>query len=250
MPETSPGGVLCGTKEHAADKTPDPTPERTGSRPPVETTGSPHVGLLHRLTEAALSEDPADAVLGSMLASLARGTASDLACIIRVEGDEVVMTPHSTRTSRSDRHAVSAREEPLITQFVEDGRPVVCERAFEACSDEGFFRRVLRASAFVLLPIAGTENARRGLLLAWRGAAPGLGPEDLVTLESIANIMGSVLKRAALEENLEFERNTHRRYVRVVAGREVRMAELKRENTELKDLVMRIGQTAENPEGA
>lgn len=242
MPEMRLGGVLCRIGDSAADSASGPV--CTGIHPELlfdEVVTGPYVGLVHRLSQHALSDDPAPAVAGMMLHSLARAVSSNLACIVRQSEDELVVTRHSTRSTHSlAADALSLEDDPILKPFFENGCPVVCERVSDACGERSFFRRGLSISAFALLPVKDTDAERCGLLLTWRGGVPGLRPEQLVTLGSIANIVGSALKRGHLQEDLEHERNSRRRYTKLVAGREVRMAELKSENAKLRSLVIEL----------
>jgi hypothetical protein len=206
-----------------------------------EVTGGPYVGLLHRLSQLALSDMPPDETLGGMLASLARALGSNLACVVRQAEDELIVTRHSTRSAHSlGGDTITTRDDPAMRPFIENGCPVVCERVRETCTDGSFFRKGLSISAFALFPVRDPECDRCGLLLTWKQAAPDLRSEQLVTLGTIANLLGTVLKMSRLMDDLEFERNSRRRYTKLVAGREVRMAELKSENAKLKDLVIEL----------
>ncbi len=242
MPEMSLGGVLCGTGNGAARPAADPV--STGIHPELLYDGAvtgPYVGLVHRLSQHALSGDPAAAVAGMMLHSLARALSSNLACILRQSEDELVVTRHSTRNLHSlGASALSLEEDPILRPFFENGCPVVCGSVGGACGERSFFRSGLSISAFALLPVMDPDSDRCALLLTWQADPPRMGSEQLLTLGSMANIIGSVLRRGHLEEDLEHERNSRRRYTRLVAGREVRMAELKSENAKLKDLVIEL----------
>jgi hypothetical protein len=176
-----------------------------------------------------------------MLHSLARALSSNLACIVRQSEDDLVITRHSTRNVHSlGRAELSLAGDPVLRPFFENGCPVVCDSVAENCGEGSFFRGGLAIAAFALLPVRDQDSDRCGLLLTWKAGAPNLRPEQMVTLGSLANIIGSVLKRVHLEEDLEHERNSRRRYTKLVAGREVRMAELKSENAKLKELVIEL----------
>jgi hypothetical protein len=176
-----------------------------------------------------------------MLHSLARALSSNLACVVRQSENELVVTRHSTRNPHSlGADALSLEDDPALRPFFENGCPVLCESVTDVCGEKSFFKRGVAIAAFALLPVKDSEPERSGLLLAWQTGAPNLKPEQLVTLGSIANIIGSVLRRGHLEEDLEHERNSRSRYTKLVAGREVRMAELKSENAKLKDLVIEL----------
>lgn len=252
MPEMTLGDVMCGTGDSATKAKSEPV--STGIHPELlfdEVATGPYVGLVHRLSQYALSGDPAAAVAGMMLHSLARALSCNLACVVRQSENELVITRHSTRNPISlGADMLWLEDDPILKPFFENGCPVVCESVRQACGDKSFFRSGLSISAFTLLPIKDTESDRCGLLLTWRAEAPSLRPEQLVTLGSIANVVGAVLKRGHLEEDLEHERNSRRRYTKLVAGREVRMAELKSENAKLKDLVIELSSKIGNLEKA
>jgi transcriptional regulator with GAF, ATPase, and Fis domain len=241
MPETNLGGVLCDPGDSAAVSASDPV--CTGIHPELlfdEVGRGPYMGLLHHLSRAALAEDPAQTVVGTMLRLIARALCCNLACMVRQCDDELLVTRHSTRSTHAlGGDVISQEHDPLVRPFMENGCPVVCDRVREACTESSFFRKGLSISAFTLLPATG-DSERRGLLLTWRGAAPSMKSEHLLTLGSVAHLMGSVLMRVHLEEDLEHERESRRRYTKLVAGREVRMAELKSENAKLKDLVIEL----------
>ncbi|MGD9401458.1 MAG: hypothetical protein PVF95_04200 [bacterium] len=242
MPEMNLGGVLCGKGDSAADSASDPVPTCIHSDDLFdEVAGRPYVGLLHRLSGLGLSQGPPDETVKRMLGALARGLRANLACIVRQNDGDLVLTRHSTRSAHSlGGDTLSAAEDPVLRAFIENGCPAVCEAVRESCGETGFFRRGLSISAFALFPVNDPECERRGLLITWKEAAPNLGSEHLVALGSMANLVGAVLKMSRLTDDLEFERDSRRRYTRLIAGREVRMAELKSENAKLKELVMEL----------
>lgn len=242
MPETKTGGALCDAGDSAADSASDSV--CTGIHPELlfdEVGGGSYIGLLYHLSQLVLCEGPAQAAIGTMLHSLARTLACNLACIIRRSDDDLIITRHSTRSAHSlGGDVISPEEDALVRPFIDSGSPVICERVREACGERSFFRRGLSISAFALLPFNDADSERSGLLITWQDSAPSLRPEQMLTLGSTANLIGSALKRVHLEEDLEHERESRRRYTKLVAGREVRMAELKSENAKLKDLVIEL----------
>ena len=212
----------------------------------------PDFGLLHRFSELALSEAPPAEVICKMLASLASGLSSNLVCVVRQSSEsELVVTPYSTRRVHSlGVRVLSLEEDPVLRPFFECGRPVACQDVREACGEISFFRRALSISAFVLVPIKDGEPDRNALLIAWQGDTPDGIVQKMIMLTSMANILGTVLKRCQVLADLEHERQSRRRYTKLVAGREVRMAELKRENAKLKDLVVELSNRISEQEEA
>lgn len=199
-------------------------------------------GLIQRFSELALSDRPPADVIRNILTSLASSLSCNLACVVKQSGKtELVVTPHSSRRVYSlGVRLLSLAADPELRPFFRMGRPVMCDDADSACGEESFFKRALSISAFALLPIKDGESERSGLLLTWRRPTPHSSPQKITTLTSVANILGSVLKRAQALADLEHERDSRRRYTRLMTGREVRMAELKSENAKLKELVMEL----------
>jgi len=252
MPEMNLGGVLCDKGDSAADSASDPVSDCIHTEALFdEVAGRPYVGLLHRLSGFAISEAPSDETVRRMLGSLARGLRANLACIVRRNDGELVVTRHSTRSAHSlGGDTILAEEDPVLRAFIANGCPAVCETVRETCGEKSFFRRGLSISAFALFPMNDPGSEHRGLLLTWKEAVPDLKSEELVTLGSVANLIGTVLRMSRFADDLEFERDSRRRYIRLVAGREVRMAELKSENAKLKDLVIELSRKMGDPERA
>jgi hypothetical protein len=251
MPEMNLGDAVCGMGADAAEQ---------GASVPAcihpellfdEVAAGPYVGLVHRLSGLALSEARAGTAVGRMLQSLARALDSNLVCIVRQsDRSEMSVTSHSTRNMHTlGNDVISLDEDPLLAPFLKRGCPVVCERVKDACGEKSFFRRAISISAFALLPVMDPACERCGLLITWQHGAPDLRPEQLVALGSISNIVGAALKRARIAADLDHEKESRRRYTRLVAGREVRMAELKSENAKLKDLVITLSRRIGELEG-
>ena len=210
------------------------------------------VGILQKLSELALSDRPHTEVVGEMLKTLASGLSCNLACIVRQSGGtELIVTPHSTRRIHSlGASVLSLDTDPGLKPFFESGLPVVCNRVSQVCGETSFFRQALSIAAFALIPIRDGESERAALLLTWRGSRPDESSQRTVLLRSMANMFGAVLKRAQVLADLAHERDSRRRYTKLVAGREVRMAELKSENAKLKGLIMELSGNKTERNGA
>jgi hypothetical protein len=198
--------------------------------------------LIHRLTQIALSNEQPVRVVNVMLSSLASALSSNLVCLVRQSGDdELIVTPYSTRRLYSlGSRVLSLENDPVLKPYFEDGTPVICADIQSACHDGSFFKRALAIDGFALIPIDLGGGPRTGVLITWQKAMPESSPLKVMLLSSTANIIGSVLMRAEVLNELEHERDSLRRYTKLVAGREVRMAELKSENAQLKNLIMEL----------
>jgi hypothetical protein len=82
------------------------------------------------------------------------------------------------------------------------------------------------------------------VLAAWSERQESVGSEVIPLLRIIANLVGCALTAIRLETEGQQERETLRRYTKLTAGREMRMASLKRENTQLKELVTTLSSPA------
>ena len=204
--------------------------------------------LVQEFSGLALSSDPPAKVISLMLSYLASAFSCNLICIVRQsKRDELIVTPYSTRRLHSlGASVISLEMDPVLRPFFETGSPVVCRDVAGACGDKSFFRRSLAISSFALLPIEDGQACRNGMLMTWQSALPDTGYQRVMTLNTVANLIGCVLGKAQLLADLEHERDSLRRYTKLVAGREVRMAQLKSENAQLKNLIIDL--SGEAPE--
>ena len=107
-----------------------------------------------------------------------------------------------------------------------------------------FFRRVLPISRFAFLPAGQGSQADHALLMAWSRTGSAIGMDALPLLKVVANLLATVLASARQSREIEQEKDKLRRYSATAAGREVKMADLKKENAQLKELVTRVGERA------
>ncbi len=223
--------------------------ENLGSKEDIDESDA---GLIQRFSELALSDEPPAGLIRSMLTSLASSLSCNLACVVKQSSKtELIVTPHSSRRVYSlGVRLLSLTADPELQPFFKTGRPVICDNVHGACREESFFKRALSISAFALLPLKDVESAHCGLLLTWRSSMSHSSPEKMTTLMSIANILGSVFKRVRVLADLDHERDSRRRYTRLMTGREVRMAELKSENAKLKELLMELSNKRSETEQA
>ena len=78
--------------------------------------------------------------------------------------------------------------------------------------------------------------------MAWTRTNAEFGPRVLPLLRIIANLMASVLVSAKRFFEMEQEKDALRRHAKLTAGREVRMAEIKKENARLKDMIRTLSE--------
>jgi transcriptional regulator with GAF, ATPase, and Fis domain len=167
----------------------------------------------------------------------------DLVCVLRRKDDhEMLVTPHANRSLESLRaNLVSRDREQVLEPFFSQGSPVFCASVSDSCPQDGFFGQVQRISQFAFVPAGQGVAPEYALLMAWSDPNDSIGPRTMPLLRVAANLLGSVLLRLRLVSEMEQEKDILRRYTRLTAGREVRMADLKRENAGLRELVMKLG---------
>jgi len=100
---------------------------------------------------------------------------------------------------------------------------------------------VQRISQFAFVPAGHGNSPEYALMMAWSDPDDSIGPRTMPLLRIAANLLGSVLLRSKLVSEMDQEADILRRYTRLTAGREVRMADLKRENARLRELLMKLG---------
>jgi heme exporter protein D len=189
-----------------------------------------------------MDPDSPQVILRKLINVLTLTLDADLVCVLkRNEKDELVMTPYSNRRLETIRvDFIEPEREPVLEPYFENGSPVFCEDVEKACSENSFFRRVLPVSRFAFVPAGHGTASEHTLLVAWLGSGAAIGARSLSLFRIVANLIGSVLAHAKLLSEIEQEKETLRRYAKLTAGREVRMAGLKRENVQLKELIRKL----------
>jgi len=205
-------------------------------------TGNSNIHLIRKISAMVMSEDPPQKVLRRLSNVLTSALDCDLVCILRrKQNDELIVTPYVNRSLHTLRANIVERvKEPQLEPFFKKGSAVFCDRVEEECQQDSFFRRVLRISRFAFLPAGGGAHPEYVLLMAWTRTNADFGPRVLPLLRIIANLMASVLVSAKRFFEMEQEKQTLRRHVKLTAGREVRMTEIKKENARLKDMIRKL----------
>jgi PAS domain-containing protein len=205
-------------------------------------TGNSNVHLIQKISAMIMSEDPPQKVLRRLCNLLTSVLDCDLVCILRMkQNDEMIVTPYVNRSLQTLRANIVERvKEPQLAPFFEKGAAVFCENVEDECTQESFFRRVLRISRFAFLPAGVGPHPEYALLMAWSRTKADFGSRVLPLLRTIANMMATVLVSSKRFFEMEQEKDMLRRHVRLTAGREVRMVEMKRENMRLKDMLLRL----------
>jgi PAS domain-containing protein len=205
-------------------------------------TGNSNIQLAQKLSSMIMDHDSPQAILRKLVNVLTLSLDADLVCILKKnERDELVITPYSNRRLETLRvDFIEPRRESVLESYFRHGTPVFCEDVDTQCAQDSFFRRVLPMSRFAFIPAGYGRHSEHTLLVAWLGAGAPIDVRSLPLFRIVANLIGSVLAHARLLSEIEQEKETLRRYARLTAGRELRMARLKRENAQLKELVKKL----------
>jgi transcriptional regulator with GAF, ATPase, and Fis domain len=205
-------------------------------------TGNSNIQLVRKISAMTMSEDAPQKVIRRLSNVLTSALDCDLVCILRrKQNDEMVVTPYVNRSLHTLRANIVERvKEPHLEPFFEKGNAVFCDRVEEDCPPDSFFRRVLRISRFAFLPAGIGPHPEYALLMAWTRRATDFGPRVLPLLRIIGNLMASVLVSSKRFVEMELEKDSLRRHAKLTAGREARMAELKKENASLNDMIRKL----------
>jgi hypothetical protein len=206
-------------------------------------TGNSNIQLIQKLSSLVMDGEHPNTLTRRVINVLAATLNCDLVCVLRRKGDhEMLVTPHANRSLESLRaNLVSRESEKVLEPFFANGCPVFCADVGETCPREGFFGQVQRMSQFAFVPAGGGNAPEYALLMAWTDPDDSIGPRTMPLLRIAANLLGSILLRSKLVSEMDQESEILRRYTRLTAGREVRMANLKRENASLRELLMKLG---------
>jgi PAS domain-containing protein len=199
--------------------------------------------LIQKLSGVAASEGPPQVAVRKLINLLALTLRCDLVCVLRRKArNQMIVTPHSNR--RLDTlmaNVIEAADEPVLEPFFTGGNPVFCDNVEAACPESSFFRRIAPADRFAVVPIGDDPGCDHAMLAVWSKPECSFGPEGMHLLKTVANLVGGVLAKIRMANENQHEKEALRRYTRLTAGRETKMASLKRENAELRDLVTRLG---------
>jgi GAF domain-containing protein len=135
--------------------------------------------------------------------------------------------------------------EPVLEPFFARNNAVYCDAVERSCPEGSFFRQVSTVSRFAVVPVGDGGRSDYAVLATWSNPEATFASETIPLLKITANLLGAVLARVRLFAENQQEKENLRRYTALTAGRETRMAELKRENAQLADLVKRLGSPAE-----
>lgn len=206
-------------------------------------TGNSNILLIQKISNLVLSQGVPQTVIRRMLNLLALTLNCDLVCVLRRKpNNEMIITPHCNRRPDTlQANVIEAMKEPVLEPFLTSGTPVFCESVDSACPESSFFRQVSPIKRFAMIPVGDAGATEYAVLAAWSGSNSAVGSEVVPLLRIIANLIGTVLANIRLITESEQEKETLRRYTRLTSGREVRMAAVKRENAQLKDLLSKLG---------
>jgi hypothetical protein len=206
-------------------------------------TGNSNIQLIQKLSSLLMDEEHPNTLIRRTINVLASTLNCDLVCVLRRKGDhEMLVTPHLNRSLESLRaNLVSRESEKVLEPFFADGCPVFCADVGEACPQNSFFGQVQRIYQFAFVPAGQGKAPEYALLMAWSDPDDSIGPRTMPLLRIAANLLGSILLRSRLVSEMDQESEILRRYMRLTAGREARMAGLKRENARLRELLMKLG---------
>jgi PAS domain-containing protein len=211
--------------------------------------GNSNIQLIQKLSAMMIGDEPPQAVLRRLVNALALTLGCDLVCIMKKKkksNDEMIATPYTNRRLETLRiNFIQPKNEPVLQPYVSHGTPVLCDDVEKACGEQSFFRRVLPMSAFALVPAGQGRHADYALLMAWSRTGTAAGTEALPLLRVVANLLAAVLASAKQSREVELERETLRRFTAATAGREAKMAGLKKENARLRELVANLSETTE-----
>jgi len=205
--------------------------------------GNSNILLIQKMSSMVLSGGAPQTVVRRLINLLTLTLSCGLVTVLRrKENNEMLVTPYSNRKPETfPANVLEAAREPILESFFSAGSPVFCDNVEKMCAEGSFFRRVSEIERFALLPIGDGTAFEHAVLVAWTRKDTGLGPEAMPLLRIIANLIGCVLTNIRLTTDNEQEKETLRRYTRLTAGRETRMADLKRENAQLRDLLVELG---------
>jgi len=205
-------------------------------------TGNSNIQLIQKLSGLAMDEEHPNTLIRRIINVLAATLNCDLVCVLRrKDGHQMLVTPHANRSPESLRaNLVSREREKILEPFFSHGCPVFCADVRLSCPQDGFFGQVQRISRFAFVPAGGEDAPEYALLMAWSDPDDSIGPRTMPLLRIAANLIGSVLIRSKLVSDMDQESEILRRYTRLTASREVRMADLKRENASLRELLMKL----------
>jgi len=206
-------------------------------------TGNSNILLIQKLSGMMVSEDQPQTVIRRLINLLTLTLSCELVCILRKSQDtEMIVTPYSNRRIDTlHANVIEAINEPVLKPFFAGGNAIFCDNVEKSCPEPSFFRRISPIARFALLPLGTGSSSEYAMLIAWSGSDAVIGPEIMPLLKIFANLVGSLLTSIRLANDSQQEKETLRRYTRLTAGRETRMANLKRENAQLRDLVMKLG---------
>ncbi len=205
-------------------------------------TGNSNIQMVQKLSSMVMDDEHPNTMIRRIINVLAATLNSDLVCVLRrKDDDEMLVTPYANRSLESLRaNLVSRDREEVLEPFFSNGSPVFCADVAGTCREDGFFGQVQRISQFAFVPAGQGAEPEYALLMAWSKPDESIGPRTMPLLRIAANLLGSVLLQAKLVSEMDQEKEILRRYTRLTAGREVRMADLKRENASLRELVMKL----------
>jgi PAS domain-containing protein len=205
-------------------------------------TGNSNIQLIQKISSTMVTRETPQAVLRKLINTITLTLACDLVCVLRKKSsNEMIITPYSNRRLETLRATVlNLSDEPILEPLLSLGNPVFCQSVEDSCQRDSFFRHVLPIDRFALLPAGESDRHGHCVLLTWSGQNEGIGARALPLLRIIGNLIGIVLATASTETSIEQERETLRRYTKLTAGREVRMAQIKRENAHLKELITKL----------
>jgi PAS domain-containing protein len=205
-------------------------------------TGNSNILLIQKLSTTALADGPPQNVVRKMLNMMVMTLSCDLMCVLRRKQDrQMIVTPHSSRRIDMLRaNVLDGSREPLLDPFFVRDTAVYCDDVEGSCPEGSFFRQISAVSRFALVPVGDSVRSEYAVLATWSNPDATFASETIPLLKIMANLLGTVLIKIRMVTENQQEKENLRRYTKLTAGRETRMAALKRENAQLNDLVRRL----------
>ena len=215
-------------------------------------TGNSNIQLIQKISSIMVTREAPQTVLRKLINTITLTLACDLVCVLRKKSsNEMIITPYSNRRLETLRATVLDVSDEPVLEPLSRGNAVLCENVEGSCQRDSFFKCALPMERFALLPAGESSRFTHCVLLTWSGHNQAIGPRALPLLKIIGNLIGIVLLAAKAKTSIEQERETLRRYTKLTVGRELRMAQLKRENARLRDLMMKLdSQSKGDPQDA
>jgi len=197
--------------------------------------------LLQRLSELLTMPMQPHILLRKLVNSIAVVLEADLVALLRHDlPGQLILTPYANRNPRSLRtRVITTEDEPHLAPYFSSRSPVFCSQVSTEGKEPNLIS-CLGISQFALVPVGSIQNADHALLVAWSRGHEDIDNRILSMLRILANLLGAGLVTAHLIRQVEEEKSNLERYARLATDREIRMTQLKRENAELRQTLIKL----------